>query len=58
MDHVVRTINVVNDVAERSTKLLQDFSGKMTKDDIECQGLLQSIEQHKKPKLLPKNNLF
>jgi len=44
MDHVVCTLNVVNDVAKRSIKLLQDFSGKITKDDAECQGLLQSID--------------
>jgi len=30
-DHVMRMLNVVNVVAERYSKLLQDFSGKITK---------------------------
>jgi len=34
MDHVVRTLNVENNVAERSIKLLHNFSGKITTDDV------------------------
>jgi len=39
MDLVVRMLNVVNVVAERSVKLLQDFSRKIIKDNAECQDL-------------------
>ena len=35
MHHVIRTLNVVNDVAERSIKLIQDYRGKITNDDPE-----------------------
>jgi len=45
MDHVVRTLNVVNDVA--------DCSIKITKEN-----LLQSIEHWKSKTLTKKNNLY
>jgi len=50
MDLAVRTLNLVNDVSDCSMKLLQDFSGKITKDDTECQDLFHSIEQQRKTK--------
>jgi len=37
---------------------LQDFSGKITKNEVQYQDLLQSIEQHRKTKTLTKNNIF
>jgi len=58
MDHVVRMLNVVNDVADCSIKLLQDFSGKITEDDAECQELMQSIEQQRKTKTLYLQTMF
>ena len=48
MHHVVKTLNVVNDVAERSIKLIHDYCGRITKDDAERDDLLQSAEQHRK----------
>ena len=59
MHHVVNTLNVVNDVAEWSIKLIQDYCGRITKDDAERDDLLQSVEeQHRKTKGMTKNNLF
>ena len=58
MHHVVKTLNVVNDVAERSIKFIQDFSGKITKGDAERDNLLQSVEQHRKTKVMTKKQSF
>ena len=40
MKHVVKTLNVVNDVVERLIKLIQDYCGRITKDDAEQDDLL------------------
>ena len=37
---VVHSLDVVNDTAERSSKLAQDYSTKLTKDDNELQQVL------------------
>ena len=58
MHHVVRTRNVVNDVAERSIKLIQDYCGKITKDDAERDDLLQSVEQLQKTKVMTRKQSF
>jgi len=36
MDHIVCMLNVVNNVSKRSIKLFQDFSEKITKDDVDA----------------------
>ena len=50
--------DVVNDVAERSIKLIQDYCGRITKDDAERDDLLQSAEQHRKTKVMTKKQSF
>jgi len=50
---ILCTLDLVNDGAKRSIKLPQDFSGKITEDDTECQDFLQSIEHIQKTKFLP-----
>lgn len=43
-----RNLNVVNDVAERGVKLIQDFNGLLTVDEEQKQFLLQCVEDHRK----------
>ena len=44
----LKTIRVVNDVAERGVKLMQDFSLSLTKDEKSKQSVLQVVENHRK----------
>ena len=58
MHHVVKTLNVVNNVAEPSILLIQDYCGKIPKDDTEHNNLLKSVEQHRKTKVMTKKQSF
>ena len=44
----LKNIRVVNDVAKRGVKLMQDFSLSLTKDEKSKQSVLQVIENHRK----------
>jgi len=48
---------VINDHAERGVALVQDFSGKLTKDEDQLQFILQVVAEHRKryPEALKKN---
>ena len=43
---VVKALNVVNDHAERSIALIQEYSGLLTRDEKQLQFLLQVVENH------------
>ena len=43
-----RLLSVTNDHAERGVALVQDFSGRLTKDEDQLQYLLQVVFQHRK----------
>ena len=45
---VVDKLKVTNDAAERHIKMISDFSGKITADKEQRQGLLQVVEKHRK----------
>ena len=40
------------------SKLIQNYCGKITKDDVERDDLLQSEEQHQKTKVMTKKQSF
>jgi hypothetical protein len=44
----VHNCKVVNDMAERAVKLATDFAGTITKDEIQRQYLLQTVEKHRR----------
>lgn len=44
----VHNCRVVNDMAERAVKLITDFAGTITKDEIQRQYLLQTVEKHRR----------
>ena len=44
----LKNIRVVNDVAERGVKLVQDVSLSLTKDEKSKQSVLQVVENHRK----------
>lgn len=43
----VRSVKVVNDVAERGVKLISDFATIITTDPVQRQALLQGVENHR-----------
>lgn len=45
---VINSLTVVNDPAERGVKLIEDYSGKLTKDEEQLQFLLQVVSEHRK----------
>ena len=44
----VRSVKVVNDPAERGIKLISDFIGNLTKNELSRQDLLQVVEFHRR----------
>lgn len=44
----VHNCRVVNDMAERAVKLITDFAGTITKDELQRQYLLQTVEKHRR----------
>ena len=44
---VMKTINVVNDHAERGVALIQEYCGLITKDETQLQYLLQIVQNHR-----------
>jgi hypothetical protein len=45
---IIKSINVVNDHAERGVALIQEYSGLLTHDEMQLQFLLQVVENHRK----------
>jgi hypothetical protein len=45
---IVCLLNVVNDTAERTVELMEDFRGSLTKDDKKSELLLQCIQEHRR----------
>lgn len=45
---IVESLKVVNDTAERSVKLMQEFHGLITKDEQQKQYIFQCVEEHRK----------
>lgn len=43
---VLKNIPVINDVAERGVKLIEDYNNKITKDESQKQYLLQVVSGH------------
>ena len=43
-----KKLSVTNDHAERSVALVQDFTGRLTKDEDQLQFLLQAVADHRK----------
>ena len=58
MAEFIRHLQVVNDPAERSVKLIEDFAKKITKDENQRQFLLQVVEKNRKSKPVMKKNTF
>jgi hypothetical protein len=48
IDMFVRHVHVVNDLSERSIKLITDFASTITHDENQRQFLLQCVEQHRR----------
>lgn len=44
----LKKIRVVNDTAERSVKLTEEYNNSITKDEKRKQYLLQSVSKHRK----------
>lgn len=47
---MLRTLNVVNDHAERGVKLMSDFNNLITNDEIQKQYALQVVAKFRKEK--------
>lgn len=48
MRDTVTSLKVTNDVAERGIKLIEDFTGSVTKSEPQLQSLLQLVERHRR----------
>ena len=48
MESWVRTLKVINDIAERGIALVTEYCKTLTKDSEDLQNLLQVVEQHRK----------
>jgi len=44
----VFSLNVVNDTAERAVKLMEDYHGRLTKDDEKSELLLRCVQKHRR----------
>ena len=44
---IVKSLQVVNDNAERAVALIQEYSGFITHDEMQLQFLLQVVEDHR-----------
>ena len=47
-ERIVKSLKVVNDMAERGVKLIQDYNTILTKDEEQKQFLLQVIQEHRR----------
>lgn len=45
--NVFQNLIVVNDCAERGVKVIQDYSGFLTKDEKQLQGVIQTVHSHR-----------
>src|SRR6218665_3693627 len=45
--HCAQSLRVVNDVAERGVKLIQDFNSSITRNEEQKQYLLQVVSEHR-----------
>ena len=45
---IVKTVKVVNDLAERGVALIQEFNSSITRNEEQKQFLLQIVEDHRK----------
>jgi len=45
---ILKNISVINDVAERGVKLIEDYNNKITKDEPQNQYLLQVVSDYYK----------
>jgi len=45
---IVRKLKVVNDIAERGVKLMQDYNKKLTTKELEYQKLLEVVKEYTK----------
>ena len=45
---IIKTVKVVNDLAERGVALIQEFNSSITRNEEQKQFLLQIVEDHRK----------
>ena len=45
---IIQDMKVVNDHAEWGVALVQEFSGQLTRDEVQLQFLLQVVEEHRR----------
>lgn len=45
---IIASLNVLNDIAERGVKLIDDYVRILTKDDNDLQFLLQTVTEYRK----------
>ena len=50
---IVRSVRVVNDLAERGVALIQQFNSSITRNEEQKQFLLQIVENHRKEFSMP-----
>ena len=50
---LVRSVRVINDLAERGVALIQEFNSSLTRDEEQKQYLLQVVEDHRNKFLAP-----
>jgi hypothetical protein len=43
----VKSLKVVNDIAERGVKMMSDFANVITTDKMQREHLLQAVEHHR-----------
>ncbi|KAL4103552.1 hypothetical protein QTP88_018914 [Uroleucon formosanum] len=46
--NILQNLNVVNDVAERGVKLMEDFNTKFTKNENQKQYVLKLVQEYRK----------
>ena len=51
--YVVKSVKVINDLAERGVALIQDFNSSLTRNEEQKQYLLHVIEEHRKQFSVP-----
>lgn len=45
---VIKSLKVINDIAERAVKLIQDYNGRVVRDAEQQEFLLRCVQEHRR----------
>lgn len=45
---VIKSLKIVNDIAERAVKLIEDYNGRVVKNEEQQEFLLRCVQEHRR----------